>query len=192
MPTSWSPAEALHVIRRSERPLVERDGCQGHRGLERRSRTTEEGLAVVSPLDTWCDLAGHLALADLVVVADALLGPPFDLSRGALADAASARGRRRGVVSLRDAAVLSRVGSGSPQETRCRLVFAHGGLPEPELNLDIADSDGHGWPGSTSAGASEKSPPSMTATSTGPTAPAGGTNVNAGSVSKTPDGRMSR
>ncbi len=59
-----------------------------------------------------------------------------------LADAVTDRRGHRGARVLAQALPLLRVGSGSPMETRARLAFRDGGLPEPELNADILDEHG--------------------------------------------------
>ena len=65
-------------------------------------------------------------------------------SLGDLKNVTSARARHRGVVRMREAVDLVRVGSESPMETRARLVVVHAGLPEPQLNAAVLDDAG-GW-----------------------------------------------
>ncbi|MDQ2757668.1 MAG: hypothetical protein M3Y71_14090 [Actinomycetota bacterium] len=129
----------LHVMRTSGRNRIRRAGCVGHLGLERRELLIQSGLTLVSPADTWADLA-DLPLDDLVVLGDAIA------SRGASTDPLVKAVARRGRVPHRSRSALSlvRVGSASPMESRSRLVFIRAGLPEPELNAAVTD-DGDEW-----------------------------------------------
>lgn len=106
------------------------------------------GLRVVGGADTWCDLGelpgGSMTVDDLVVAADALLGPPQPLVVGTLSAALERRVRPRGRGALLDALTLARPGSRSPMETRARLMFVRAGFPEPEVNGVVRDAHG-GW-----------------------------------------------
>lgn len=135
----------LDVMRDGDRPRIRRTGCAGHRGLERREVVVVDGLPVVGPLDTWCDLGEVLARRvtrdDLVVAGDAVV----NRAPGGLADLAAvlqARVRPRGAVTLREALALVRLGVRSPMETRARLMFVGAGFPEPEVNAPILDGAG--------------------------------------------------
>jgi hypothetical protein len=55
---------------------------------------------------------------------------------------AASAGRRVGVERLRQALPQIRVGSASPLETEFRLDAAAGGLPDPELDVEIRDGRG--------------------------------------------------
>jgi len=140
LPTAWSPDEPLHVMR--EGTPLRRAGVVGHRGLARRRHETLRGLPVTSPVDTWLDLARVPALTveDLVIAGDAFCTRTPDLLGALVGAAAEAGGRGRRL--LRDAGPLLRRGSGSPMETRARLAFGRGGLPEPELNAAVFAEDG--------------------------------------------------
>jgi len=74
-PGRWRPGEQLEVMNLTTAPMVRRAGCRGHRGLESRRVVVRKGLRVVSPQDTWCDLAaaGALDLDELIVLGDAVL-----------------------------------------------------------------------------------------------------------------------
>ena len=56
LPTALEAQEVLDVMRPTSRAQVRRDGCRGHRGLERREVIDVQGLRVVAPADTWCDM----------------------------------------------------------------------------------------------------------------------------------------
>jgi hypothetical protein len=140
-PRPWHPTEPLHVMRRSGRPPVERRGTVPHRGLELRSTLVVDGLLLVDPVDTWCDLGPLLELDDLVAVGDALLTQRLGLRPKDLARAVADR-RGRGIRRLREALALVRVGSASAWESKARVAFVSWGLPEPELNADVFTDDG--------------------------------------------------
>jgi hypothetical protein len=147
VPHRWAPTEPLDVMNVTAAPKIRRAGCEGHRGLESRRVVRRNGLRVVSPEDTWCDLAstGLLDLDELIVLGDAVVhhqrGIPFD-------QLAEAVGRRRGWRGRRlmdEALPQLRPHNNSPMETRARLFFLRGGLPEPELNVVINDRDSGQW-----------------------------------------------
>lgn len=131
---------SIDVMRATSASRVRRRGCVGRRGLESRATAVHRGVLLTSLEDTWCDVGETLELDDLVVVGDAVARRLADVSP--LRDALLRRVRPRGAVALRAALGLVRVGSDSPMESRCRLVFHRAGLPEPELNAVITHSTG--------------------------------------------------
>ncbi|WP_406831900.1 hypothetical protein ABEG17_03505 [Pedococcus sp. KACC 23699] len=140
-PRAWNHGEPLEVMRLSDRPRIERDGVQSHRGLERRWLAEVDGLTVTASIETWADLSTSLRVDDLVAVGDALVQPPHGIPLKDLRRTASDR-VGRGAVALREAAALVRVGSASAWESKARVRFAQWGLPEPELNVDLHDDWG--------------------------------------------------
>lgn len=158
LPVPHAVDDVLHVMRPSGQSRTRREGCQGHRGLERRRVVRVSGLRVTGLADTWLDLAELSApafgLDDLVVagdqVATRLVGPPepgtgfVDRAAGVLAmgRALDARVRPRGATMLREALGLVRAPVRSPMETRARLMFLRSGLPEPEVNAAVHGRDG--------------------------------------------------
>lgn len=132
---------SIDVMRATSASRVRRRGCVGRRGLESRATAVHRGVLLTSLEDTWCDVGETLELDDLVVVGDAVARRLADVSP--LRDALLRRVRPRGAVALRAALGLVRVGSDSPMESRCRLVFHRAGLPEPELNAVITPQ--HRW-----------------------------------------------
>lgn len=146
LPVSYSMEEdqRIHVIHEIEAAQVRRAGVVGHRALHPRSRGMVDGLPVVGLADTWVDL-GELVgrgkpvgLDDLIVVGDACA--TLLKSRAPLRAALAKRIRPRGKKILVEALGYIRVGSWSPRETTCRLMFIRAGLPEPQLNQPIVAS----------------------------------------------------
>jgi len=126
---------------------IRRSGCEGHRGLETRRVVQVGGLRVVGPEDTWCDLAATAALDldGLIVLGDAAVhyrrGIPLAQLEGAMGRRRGGRGRQL----MAEAFPQLRPRNNSPMETRARLLFLRDGLPEPELNVVITDSDSGLW-----------------------------------------------
>ena len=147
VPQRWAPTELLDVMNLTGAPLIRRAGCKGHRGLESRRVVRRNGLLVVSPEDTWCDLASTetLDLDELIVLGDAVVHHLRGIQPGQLAQAVSRRPGWRGRRLMSEALSQLRPRNNSPMETRARLFFLRGGLPEPELNVVINDRDSGQW-----------------------------------------------
>jgi len=147
VPQRWAPTEPLDVMNVTAAPMIRRAGCEGHRGLESRRVVRRNGLQVVSPEDTWCDLAstGTLDLDEIIVLGDAVVHHRRGIPPGQLAEAVSRRRGWRGRRLMSDALSQLRPRNNSPMETRARLFFLRGGLPEPELNVVINDRDSGQW-----------------------------------------------
>jgi len=147
LPRRWAPAEPLDIMTVSTAPEVRRAGCQGHRGLESRHVVTRKGLPVVSREDTWCDLAAAQALNldELIVLGDDVVHFRRGISTSLLAAAVRRRQGGRGTLLMAEALPQLRPRSNSPMETRARLLFLRGGLPEPGLNVVINDLDSGQW-----------------------------------------------
>ena len=141
MPRCWEPGRPLEVMRPDDCSPVRRPGVRGHRGLDARTVLWVDSMPVTELVETWCDLGARLTVTDLVVAGDAALNRD-GTSLDALAEAVALRKGHRGVVGLAAALPLLRIGSGSPMESRARLAFHEGGLPEPALNADILDAAG--------------------------------------------------
>lgn len=139
LPVPWEAGSGLEVTIPPEAHRIRRVGVQCHRAA-RPIVQHSSGLPVVEPSAIWCDLADTLDIVDLVVLGDVIAGR--ERSVDPLACAVTERTGRRGIVRAREALGLVRLGSGSPQETRGRLMFRDWGLPEPELNVDVHDRSG--------------------------------------------------
>lgn len=128
----------VHVLVPSGRRFRRR-GVTDWRGVEQRRIHDVNGLRMTSLGDTWCDLASHLSETDLVIMGDEIA------NRAGVEElqcAVSARRHGRYVRVARRALARVRRGSASPMETRARLGFVEGGLPEPELNAVLYDEAG--------------------------------------------------
>jgi hypothetical protein len=126
---------------------IRRAGCTGHRGLESRRVILRKNMRVVSQEDTWCDLAAAavLDLDELIVMGDEVVHHRRGISLTQLAGAIRQRRGGRGSRLMAEAFPQLRPRSNSPMETRARLLFLRGGLPEPELNVVINDQHSGQW-----------------------------------------------
>jgi hypothetical protein len=136
----------VHIVTHTPANRIRRWEVVGHRGLETRQVVRLHGLPVVAPADTWVDLGEYVGpgrpvgLDDLIVAGDAaanLCGAVEPLRL-----AVERRVRPRGKVTLTYALPRVRIGSRSAMETRARLMVTRAGLPEPGLNVDLADHAG--------------------------------------------------
>ena len=96
------------------------------------------GVQVTSPLRTAWDLARRGDLTDAVVAVDALARVGRfhpDLLLTCITDYPRARGAAR----MFDVLGLADRRSGSPMETRLRLLLIHAGLPRPEVQWPVQD-----------------------------------------------------
>lgn len=130
---------SVHLTVATARQRRRRPGLVVHIGRERKT-VRRHSLPVTSAAQTFCDLADHLMLVDLVVLGDSLVHRGR-LDPAALVDAAG-RMTSGARASARAAAELVRSGVESPMETRVRLMMLFAGLPEPTINLSISDVDG--------------------------------------------------
>lgn len=143
LPTEWSLEEPVHVIRPTNTPQLRRARLVGHRGLEGRETQQLRGHEVTTPAVTWVDLASLPALSvEALVIAGDAFATRDPALLAAMVEAAQQASWHPGVRAARAAAALLRAGSESPMETRARLAFAQGGLPEPELNAAVHDEAG--------------------------------------------------
>ncbi|MDJ0322402.1 hypothetical protein QMG61_01310 [Cryobacterium sp. PH31-AA6] len=101
------------------------------------------GLRHTGPARTWLDLASALSLVELVAVGDHIVHRAHPLATvQQLTDALGRYPSRRGLVRARVALPLLRIGAESPRESALRVIIVLAGLPEPECNVNIFDSDG--------------------------------------------------
>lgn len=131
------PAEitvAEHVLR-SRAGVVVRRG-ELHPG----EVTTVDGVGVTTPLRTAFDLGRRLDPVEAVVAVDAL-ARRWRFAPDLLLNFAVRYPRTRGVDRLADVLAVADARSGSPPETRLRLVLARAGLPRPEVQHPVLDDD---------------------------------------------------
>ncbi len=94
-----------------------------------------KGVRITSPERLFVDLAGTLALVDVVVVGDWLVRHRFLTLRGLLSYCQSSSSAHARTARLAASYVRARVDS--PMETRLRMLLVLAGLPEPLVNLEI-------------------------------------------------------
>lgn len=127
--------------------------AQGIRGIKVAPKlarvVVDDGIRTTDAASTWAMLAAELSVRELVSLGDQIVRIPRDRRGRLLPDdrlgtiddlaAIVSAGRRRGIGRLVEALPLIRVGSASPLETDFRLDAAAGGLPAPELDVEIRD-----------------------------------------------------
>jgi very-short-patch-repair endonuclease len=112
-------------------------GVRGHTGLLPSDvGTLKGGLRVVRPPVIWGQLAGALALPDLVALGDVCLRARLATPKQ-LDDAAHGGRHRRGTRLLTAALPLLDPRAESPMESRVRVLLVLGGLPHPDVNRDV-------------------------------------------------------
>ncbi|MGL3151299.1 DUF559 domain-containing protein [Microbacterium sp. A82] len=142
----------LHVTAVGARGRVRRPGVVGwERGEEDLPTFTRDGIRLLSPADVWCQLSTMLSRDWLVAVGDFLISGEIDdtgrrrqplCTKEDLIAAISRHGRRRGAAAIRWAMKRLRQPVDSPRETLLRLALIAGGLPEPEVQLEVRTSRG--------------------------------------------------
>jgi hypothetical protein len=100
------------------------------------------GLPATSPLRTAFDLARDADLRAAVTALDALLFQRV-VSRESLLGYVDSHARWTGVRAARRALALARPFVESPMETRVRLDIVLSGLPEPVVQYEVWDPNGH-------------------------------------------------
>jgi hypothetical protein len=100
------------------------------------ARWPVQGFAASSVARTLADLSPRLTLEELVSAMDSALNAGT-VTKVELADICLRWARRPGVELLTRATPLAAVGSGSPLESRIRLVIIGGGLPAPALQIVV-------------------------------------------------------
>ena len=132
----------VHLTRPAGSPPVRRPGVVGHvRRLDEDDVVLLDGVRVTGPLRVLLDLAGVLALSDLVVLGDAVARR---IGQQALLDGVREAPRGRGLVRARDAVQLVDPGADSPGETRVRLLLHEAGLVGLRHGVVVRDRAG-GW-----------------------------------------------
>ena len=136
LPPHTAQDSHLHVSTVAPERAPRMTGVVGHTASVRPDLWIIDGVAVTSPVTTWCDLATMLGLDDLIAAGDYLLGtlrPPATMSE--LTHAVDRRPGHRGAQRLRQALLWVRPRVESRQETRLRLLILRAGFPEPDTNV---------------------------------------------------------
>lgn len=143
MPLPNSPERALiDIALPAPMRAVRRRGIRGHSLLVVPDDLTElNGVRVTTPERTWCDLAGHLTVPELVAAGDWLIRSGSS-SLALLAAAIERHPGRRGRGKLVVAVELLDAASESPKESELRAIVHLAGLPQPEANAVILDELG--------------------------------------------------
>lgn len=135
-------AGVLHVVTPPGVAVVRRRGIAGHiRELAADDVTSVGGVPVTTAARTFVDVAAKYPRAALVALGDAIL-------RAGLATVAELGGvldqqcGRRGVRRARQLLDLLNGRSESAMESILRLLLIDGGLPIPEVNVNIYDDNG--------------------------------------------------
>lgn len=137
-PADWD--EAIHVAAIRPRNPARTKGVTSHRLAPRTAAyTTVGGLRVEAPARAWVQASTHLSDVELIVAADFLVARRRRLATIDELRVEAARMRRPGLQLVLDRV---RDGSESSQETKLRLALVDGGVPEPQLALEVRGSDG--------------------------------------------------
>ncbi len=146
------PTHLFHIIRPEGAAHLNRPHVIVHRmKLYDDEITTLNGIRLTTPERTWLDLAETLSVDELIVAGDSCVRMPRPEFEGrdeplcSIADLQRMIDRHKGKRGLRkakEAIGWIRVGSDSPQESLLRLAIVRADLPEPEINLPVAASEG--------------------------------------------------
>jgi hypothetical protein len=132
----------LHVTVPPGGPRPRLKGVVAHARVLGDDATAVRGLPVTTFVRTFFDLAPSTGLVGLVVLADAAVRRGLTTPNGLVERAVGYRGLGCGLARVAAGLTVSKVDS--PMETRGRILFVLGGLPMPEVNVDIFDDQG-GW-----------------------------------------------
>lgn len=142
VPHRFGETSPIHVAVPPGAAAVRRAGVVGRRlDIAGTEVTVVQHVMVTRPERTWCDLAAHLTVPELVAAADAMVRSGTSDAQGlrAAVEAHPDFRRRR---KLGTALELVDAASESPKESELRAVVVLGGLPRPEANVEIRDRDG--------------------------------------------------
>lgn len=135
-------AKAIHFTTPLPAPAPHAKGITGHHArLAPGDIRTLNGLNVTSPARTWLDLGAMLDLGDLVAVGDYLAHHRAAWVTVAELKSALERHGGRGIRNLRRAAQLLSAFSESRPESCLRVLIIEAGLPVPDINHTLVDSD---------------------------------------------------
>ncbi|MBF0672272.1 MAG: hypothetical protein IR160_06785 [Salinibacterium sp.] len=143
LPFELERARELHIAAPSPHRAPHAAGIRGHRlALREQDLVVTRGIRHTSPARTWCDLASQLQLLDLVAAGDFLLhGNPALASPEEFSEMLDHFGSRRGAALLRQAEPLLDGRAESRPESKLRVIYHLGGLPEPRVNHVVVMTD---------------------------------------------------
>lgn len=148
MPVPWLAERdpRIHVTVPAPAPAPHARGLRGHSlALTAGDVVMVHGIRTTSVERTWCDLGASLDLGDLVAAGDHLIHRRLPLTtRAHLADRMRRLGPVRGIRALRAALPLLDDRAESPQESRLRVLLHLAGLPAPQVNHALVETE-TGW-----------------------------------------------
>lgn len=149
LPPWLSESNELHLSKPRKLPGTRRSGIIGHTVVTLPGEVESiDELWISTRPRTWLDLARRLPLYELICMGDQLIRIPRPEFEGRSKPFATLEHLRamvdrhknlQGVVRVREALKLMRVGADSGPETLMRLAMLDAGLPEPELQLKLWD-----------------------------------------------------
>ena len=110
--------------------------------LENEEIVSRRGLPATSALRTVADLAGRKQLTEGVVAADQFLHSEL-VTIGELQTYVDEHPRAKGIARLRRVVGLAEPKAESAMESRLRVLLVTSGLPRPEVQASILDTEGH-------------------------------------------------
>lgn len=142
LPWALELDESLHASVAAPGRAPHARGIFGHRlTLGPEDIVVTRGIRHTSAARTWLDLAPLLNLEDLVAVGDFLIQWRLPLTTRAELRRRVAEWTGRGVVLLRQAVELLSDRAESRPESRLRVILARAGLPTPEVNHVLIDTE---------------------------------------------------
>ncbi len=152
LPPGLVRVSRLDVAVAAPRRLRRAKGLRGHQVVAAATRVVREprtALRVTDPATTWAMLGALLTDPfDLVAAGDAVARSwRIDEPLATLDELAEVitRGRRVGIIALRQALPRIRTRSASRPESHLRLLIVDHGMPEPQLNVEVRrDGDYYG------------------------------------------------
>jgi hypothetical protein len=143
LPPAVERLATLHVTVSAPRSAPHARGIRGHSlSIADSDVQVTRGILHTTPGRTWCDLAGTLALDDLIAAGDYFIHwrSPM-VAREELVARVSGLAARRGVRDARAAVQLLNDRPESRQESLLRLIVLRAGLPEPSINHTLVDTE---------------------------------------------------
>lgn len=146
---TWVPdrlrSDELHVGTLSPANAPRGRGIVGHQVTLARDAylCVAGGLRAIDPVSAWFQLATELSVFELVIMGDDLVRRQHPATTPETLQRRVQRFHgRRGRQKILTAFSYVRPRSESPRETEVRLALVAAGLPEPEVNPEICDSQG--------------------------------------------------